>query len=385
MKKLLKNIIINLMPDYKSIINRQGKSVLFSYINDGYWLKKGSKKLLTHGNKLESLVIKNIFNEFGFNFYSIRYDKKIDVKKYRKVNPKIIFGIEPNFEKLCRAYPDAIKIYYATGAYVEHQNNMVKIRTDYVNNKKQCNIPYYRMVPENNAAKLADYIIQIGSGYTIETYPKKLRNKIILIRQSSFEFLNLDIEEKKKVFDKKSYLWFGSNGSILKGLDLVLDYFKKNKNLYLHIIGSIDKEFKKVYEKELFYTQNIIYHGYIPIYDPQIVEIANKCSFIIYPSVSEGGIPGSVINMMRLGIIPITGIYASSKDIEKYGYILKNTKLTSIDNMIQETQKISDDNLIYKFKACSEYSKNNYNLKVFESDFKSSLNEVLEFSREEVL
>lgn len=377
MKDKLKKMIVNLIPDYKSMVNDSNNIVLCSYINDGFILSKNSKKLLTHGNKIESIIIKEVFNELGFNFISIRYNKKINLKKYKDMNPKIIFGIEPNFEKLCEEFPNAIKIYYATGAYVDHQNSMVIKRTDEVNAKKNSNIPYYRTVKENKAARIADYIIQIGSKYTIETYPEELRKKILLIRQSSFEFLNLEIDKKKNIFSTKDYLWFGSNGSILKGLDLVIEYFKKNEDLNLHIIGPLDKEFEDVYRNELYKSRNIKYHGYIPIYDSRLIEITNKCTFILYPSASEGGVPGSVLNMMRLGLIPIVSKYASFNEIKEIGFLLDDLSIESISKTIKLTQSLSKDDIINNSRKSYEYVNDNHNLMEFENDIRLMIQMIL--------
>ncbi|MDK0881997.1 glycosyltransferase [Clostridium perfringens] len=383
MKKFLKKIIINIVPSYKSIIGKQNKKVICSYINDSFLFEKtNSNILLKHGNKREALVIRDVFNELGFNFYSIRYDKSMRINKYKKwSNPQIVFGIEPNFEKLSEKYNKSIKIYYATGAYKEHQNKMIKIRTDYVNEYKLSKIPYYRMVSENNAAFKADYIIQIGSKYTIETYPKELRDKIYTIRQSSFEFLNLNINDKKKAYKKNNYMWFGSNGSILKGLDILLEYFKNDPMVNLHIVGPIDDEFIDVFKEELFCTNNINYYGYIPIYDSKLIEIANKCSFIIYPSASEGGVPGSVLNMMKLGLIPILSKYASFDEIDQLGIKIDELNQKQINKAIRKSKKLNEKELEIKFIECSKYVNDNHTLKTFKEDFKRALLKILSNER----
>lgn len=370
MKEQLKKIIMNLIPDYKSFINSYNNTVLCSYVNDGFLLNKNSKKLLTHGNKIEAILIKEVFNDLGFNFIAIRYDKDINLGKYEKYNPAIVFGIEPNFEILCNKFPEALKIYYATGSFIEHQNNMVKFRTDYVNNLRNSDIPYYRMVPNNKAAYLADYIIQIGSDYTIDTYPEELRKKIFIIRQSSFEFLKMDKQKKFELYERNNYMWFGSNGTILKGLDLVLEYFKSNPHLYLNIIGPIDREFEETYKFELYELPNITYHGYIPIYDSKIVEIANKCSFLIYPSASEAGAPGSVINMMRLGLIPILVKYCSFNEILDIGFLIEDLTISSIENSIEKSQQMNNEELLFKFEECMYYATSNFTQNNFKNDFR---------------
>jgi len=47
-------------------------------------------------------------------------------------------------------------------------------------------------------------------------YTPKMWYKIILVRQSSFEFLDTNIEDKNYSSVKKKFLWFGGKGAILK-------------------------------------------------------------------------------------------------------------------------------------------------------------------------
>ena len=47
----------------------------------------------------------------------------------------IIFGLDPNFVTMSQKNPQALKIYYATGAYWKHQYSIVKNRIDSFNKK----------------------------------------------------------------------------------------------------------------------------------------------------------------------------------------------------------------------------------------------------------
>ncbi|WP_459478701.1 glycosyltransferase [Clostridium saccharoperbutylacetonicum] len=364
---------------YKSIIGENNPEVLISYVNTSFYVDLNKK--ITHGNNIESMIIRGVFNKLGYNFYSINHDTLFDDYNLCESYPRMVMGVEPNFPKLCNTYSKAIKIYYATGSYWEYQNCMIKKRTDEVNIKKNANIDYSRLVQPNKSAECADYIIQIGSNYTIQTYPEKLRKKIYLIRQSTFGYLNLDIGTKLTQYSKKDYMWFGSGGNILKGLDLVLEYFKNDSSVNLHIIGGpLENKFEKAYYEELYNTENIKYYGFIPISDSRILELANRCSFIIFPSCSEG-MPGSVLNMMRLGLIPILSLSAAFDEIEKYGIVIHKLNVEGIGQAVRESKKIANSKEISKkFEKCYEFVKKNYNEKTFEEDFNRIISEIFKLN-----
>lgn len=374
----IKKFLINIFDEYDSIVSKESNWVYVSYLSETYRLEGLKLYMKTHQNKQESLIIRDVFNELNYNFKAIRYDNRnINLKKISKNKCDIIFGIEPGFGVLCDNNLSSKKIYYATGSYFKHQNNMIIKRTDEVNRKKNSNIPYYRLVENHNSVEKSDYIIQIGSRYTIETYPEEYRDKIILINQTSCERIDLNIEEKIKEYSRDEYLWFGGKGSILKGLDLVLDYFHKQPNYKLHIVGPVDEEFKKVYKEELFNYKNIIYHGYLAVDSEELNKIANKCSFVILPSGSEGGLPGSVINMMKLGLIPIVSKYAACNYVKEKGFIIKELSEEGIDEIINKSQNLSNSQIESLFVENNKFIKHNYNKKVFKSQLKEALKNIL--------
>jgi len=116
-----------------------------------------------------------------------------------------------------------------------------------------------------------------------------------------------DIIAHRDSSSKKHYLWFGSSGLIHKGLDLCLDYFSKNQNIYLHICGPIEneKDFVNVYRRELFESPNIKVHGFVDIASEKFKNILSMCSFVIFPSCSEGGSPSVLTAIGNGGLIPI--------------------------------------------------------------------------------
>lgn len=327
--------------------------------------------MLKHQNRKEMLFIADVFTEQGFNIDVIRFNKKIDANNFK--NYDLIFGLEPNFEKICKENPKSKKIYYATGAYYKHQNYVIKNRTDKFNNKNNSHLEYKRMIKEHNSVRLADKIIQIGNKHTIETYPEKFRNKIITIRQTGYKFNNFDLAIKKQKFSSKNYLWFAGKGNILKGLDLVIDFFLKNDNLNLFIVGDLDKSFKHYYFNKIKKSKNIFYKGFLPINSNELINLAYECSFVVLPSSSEG-MPGSIINMMKLGLIPIVSKYASCVNEKATEIIINNICAEGLKEAIYKSQRFDKDELIKSFKTNHKFASENFNEDTFQNDFKKALN-----------
>jgi hypothetical protein len=343
-----------------------------SYIPDPFFKITDKQYLNKHQNRRETLLIGKIFNELGLGIKVERFDK---IFVYMSKRFDVVFGLEPNFMKAIAKNPKAIKIYYATGAYYKHQNTMIIQRTDEVNAKNKFQLSYQRLIKPHNSCEEADYIFQIGNLETIETYPVNLRNKIFLIRQSCYDY-NYNIQSKLFKYDRHHFMWMGSNGSILKGLDLILDFFHKNKEYTLHVVGNIDKDFHKAYCQVLEHTHNIQCHGFLSIDSVELINIAEKCIAIIFPSCSEG-FPGSVINMSKLGLIPIVSKWCAYKEINKLGYLLPQLDVESILSAINWIDNLPKSELEDLFFSNYEYANTNFNQSTFELDFTTALVKIL--------
>ncbi|MGL4338728.1 MAG: glycosyltransferase [Turicibacter sp.] len=316
--------------------------------------------------------MKKIIQKFGYGGLIENYNEKntqID-------NYDVVMGLEPKFNEVCDNNPKALKIYYATGAYWAHQNKMIKKRTDEVNRRYNTNLSYSRLVSAHKSNEIADYILQIGSSYTIQTYPEEIRCKIHTIDQSFVPIKNINIEKKIKNSDRNHYLWFASGGTVLKGLDLLLDFFSQNKDLTLHVVGPIDSDFKEQILPLFKNFENIRLYGYLDLQSKTLNNIIQVSTYVILPSGSEG-LPGSVLTGMGAGLIPIVSKYAAFDGINEMGYIIDDFNTESIANVIAEVQNLSDEEISKKMILASETVFSRFNLNRFEKQFIDFLSSVL--------
>ncbi len=101
-----------------------------------------------------------------------------------------------------------------------------------------------------------------------------------------------------------------------------------------------------------------------------------RCDFIVYPSGVEG-VPGSVLNAMKSGLIPLVTPWASFDGIGSLGYIMDNTDEISIGKAIDWALSLSESEIINRKKACSRFVNNNYNLNVFKKEFYDYFSRIL--------
>lgn len=349
------------------------KWAFVSYIPEACY-RKGESFLNGHQSRREMKTIVKVFKSLGYNVYVGDYRNT----RLPSINPSIIFGLEPAFEKACNRWPNALKIYYATGASYMHQNGMIKNRTDEFNMRYKpiVSYPYQRLAPESDRYYIADYIIQIGSDYTIGTYPEILRSKIKKIRQSSTLVSSDDLQISLEHKDKNTFLSLVGAGPVLKGVDLIVEYFRNHPEYTLHLAGSVDSDFWKAVGGGI---PNVIYHGFINTSSDEFKKIAEKCMFMLYPSCTEGGMPGSVINSMYYGCIPLVTKWAASsiEPVNQYGFLIRGLKVEDIAEAVSKARLLNDSQLLELCMKDRNYVISNYNLKNFAKDLTQALKSII--------
>ncbi len=390
MKYILKNLISILPREIIGDLKKQLKlpivnfyrtnfqqNVLISYIRKPF--KKGSD--FTHTNGIETLAIAEIFSELKYNVDVVNFDYEgfIDYQKY-----DIIFGFgEPLNNCFAKKKNKTTAIYYGTGMHECVQNYNTLSRIEDVYKKKGKWLLNSGRIVEKTWSKqttLVDAIITLGNDFVKESYSKYFNKTVYLIPPSFIKLYDYKKIIEKKNFEKaiKNYLWFGSDGKIHKGLDLLLDYFPSHPEIHLHICCSFknEEEFKKIYEKELLHTPNIHYHGFVLLNSPKFEKLLIECGFVIFPSCSEAGGP-SVLNVSgNGGIIPIIS-KESTIDFDEFTIEIKTLDQDGIENAIFRSQSFKIGELKEKSMLCGNAINLQHSLNNFKDTFKKCLEEIL--------
>lgn len=354
MKKILKKIIPRIIKkeiikylNNRVIINYYGinhnKRALLSYITAPF--KKDS---LSHTNFYEAQSWVKILDELGYTVDIIHYEnsKKLDLSKYN-----LICGFGDVFQRYFESTAN-IKtktIYYGTGMHICHQNNATLQRIKDVNKKKNVWLTGSSRFVEKtwtHQTSLVNGIIALGNEVCADSYRKYFDGNVYSLPAPFYKtFEAKEIIKRREEESKKHYLWFGSSGLVHKGLDLCLEYFQKNQDIYLHVCGPIENEpdFVATYNKELYETQNIKTYGFVDIQSKEFENILVNCSFVIFPSCSEGGSPSTLTVLGNGGLIPI--ITKETTINTGYEIWIDDFDYENIDIAIQKSKKLTFDEI----------------------------------------
>ena len=130
----------------------------------------------------------------------------------------------------------------------------------------------------NLAIERADCATILGNEFTISTF--RYANKPIYRLPISAPVIYPWPEGKDFEACRRRFLWFGSNGFVHKGLDLVLEAFAAMPEYHLTVCGPIkeemEKDFEKTFYRELYQTSNIRTEGWVDVVSPEFMRIANE-------------------------------------------------------------------------------------------------------------
>jgi glycosyltransferase involved in cell wall biosynthesis len=176
---------------------------------------------------------------------------------------------------------------------------------------------------------------------------------------------------------RSNFVWLGSGGAILKGLDLTVEAFANIPEAHLYIAGNIERETRlwSWLKGMLDRHSNLHYLGWVDVGSASFAKIANNCIGQVYPSASEGG-GGSVAQMMHFGLIPIVtqtatvwggflGFEIESQDSE--------TIITEIQKHVQTLLAFSDEELYKRSEAAREFARSTHTRPAYAASFAALL------------
>jgi len=321
------------------------RRALVSYLVHPFSIYHEDPLFFRHSNIWQSYEIVQILNEFGF---------LVDVVDFRDVSfvPKKSYDLflghgDNSFLSIVRNLPEkAKKIYYSTSNFWQYRNQAVVKRYEALSYRKKTDIFPMKMIPSilEKVLEMSDGIIGIGGDFTKKTYEGF--DPVIMVANSTFPDDRYDYSKKKFDQSRSHFLFFGGDDNIRKGLDLLLDAFVSLQQ-HLWICSFINEPVARLYAKELKHYSNIHLVGNVMLQSKQFYKVADTCAFSILPSCSEGQ-PGSVIECMNYGLIPIIS-EACSVDVNGFGDVLK---YCTIEEIRQTVERCS----IMPVKQCQSWS-----------------------------
>ncbi len=348
-------------------------NVLLSYDVEPFLLEENDPVLNSHTGYWDCKQMTRTFLNLGYCVDVIHYnnDHFVPAKKYF-----LFTGLGRNFDRiseLCNA--ECIKVLHIVWAHWSAHNTYQYERLLALKKRKGVMLKPRRLQTPTLAIEYADYAIVKGNEYSRSTY--SYAKKPIFPIPSSINTLYAWPDGKNFDACRDRFLWFGGEGVLHKGLDLVLEAFRELSDYHLTVCGPKGKEldFERIYHKELFETPNINYVGWVDVSSPEFVKIVNSCIAVVYASCSESG-GASVIVCMHAGLIPVTN-YESSAETADFGVVLKDCSINTIKDAVRTVSSLPKEELELRARKAWEYARANHTRKKFATEYKNTIEKII--------
>lgn len=368
----IKNEILNKMPlslvtymrDHKSSGNKSQKiyrnigvgvdftsqhKVLLCYVTNIFHIQKWDNQKGTRNVECAAFIEALVKNNCRIDVCAYNYDGAInDDYDY-------VIGFGPAYRKAIEQNPQAKSILYLTEKppYYSLQKESERIAYLYERHRIKTQINRSGLFFNDEDIVNADYIIMMGREGDENLLPDK---NVYLLSPTGLKCDNYTLEKKDFDQAKKHFLWMGSRGAVLKGLDILYDAFSVAPNLVLHVAG-LDSVDRRILSK--IKPANVIDHGYLKIGTAYANKVFDDCAFFLFPSCSEG-VSTSTLTAMNFGLIPLVTSEASVATID-----MKYLKSYHVEDVVREiTDRSASDSISLRKEAESirEFARERYSL-----------------------
>lgn len=361
--------------DFKKYLNTSSskpKRVLVSYLVNPVLDDLSQKPTEMFSNNGAGRTIPKVLNQLGYIVDVINWD---DTKPIKREYDLIVSHGGKNFDQIEKLKTKQNKlVYYSTGSYWRYHNDEEQKRLNYFEKRHNTKYKLDREIQhaEEQANAKADAIIALGNQDTANTYTKF---KHVFHLQGA----SMPIVPPRTINELNSnelgFLFMAGPGNLHKGLDIVLDAWEKlPKELHLHIVTLIDDDFAQYYKKQLYDTPNIHTYGFVIQRSKQYYDIISTCQFSMLLSCSEGS-PGSVIESMHQGLIPIDS-RESHVDIGKYGYVLKQNTVEELVGLLQTLSQLKKNEIVQSQLNLRSWAEKEFTVQRYEQEFTTIIQEV---------
>jgi len=251
------NTVITLRPEGSS----RGR-VLFSYIIDAFLLPPGDSIPKSHTNFWQSWQMAKTFVQLGYEVDVIHWTNQNFIPRGHYA---ILVDVRRNLERLAPLLNhDCIKILHIDSAHILFQNAAEANRLLALQKRRGVTLIPRRFEKPNQGIEFADYATATGNDFVVGTFAYAKKK---IFKLPSPCGVTLDWLERDWTQCRKRFLWFSSSSLVHKGLDLALEAFRQMPECHLTICAPVEreKEFVRVYQRELYEASNIHTIGWVDI------------------------------------------------------------------------------------------------------------------------
>lgn len=237
-----------------------------------------------------------------------------------------------NWEYLSRnVVGGAAKVFFACTLYWKEHNRAELKRFADLELRRGTRLPADRLLSSDEfALHDADGIICLGNEDAVRTFSGF--PVCLPINNGAYPDPSVNLRAKDFESGKKHFLFYGSAGSIHKGLDLLLEAFLE-LDAELYWVGQMEPHLLDLYKSEIESHPNIHLVGWVTLRSSSFYEIMRRCNCVILPSCAEGQV-GGVVECMNQGLIPIVS-RASVLDVKDFGLVLEECSIREIRDTVK--------------------------------------------------
>lgn len=325
-----------------------------------------------HSMYWETAEMVRQLNERGLvvDFYDVHCIEPIDWATYA------VAFVQSDRLAECPAKLPVKKVFYCTENYWAFQNLAELTRLKAFHGRTGIWVRPERQTRVSFSDEHADFLTSFGTPFQQHLYSEKPHKHLLNISVAQ-----QPVHVVKNVPQaRQNFLWLGSGGAILKGIDLVVEAFLTMPNATLYLGGALEREPRlwEWLEPVLRQHSNIIYLGWVDVASAKFAEIANRCIAQIYPSASEGG-PGAVAQLLHFGLIPIVTRSAAVRGAYLGWEIPSEVPaeiIAAIRQHVQELQHLSDAVLQQRSVACQTFAAAHHTRPAYAASFAALLDKV---------
>lgn len=357
-KKINKyNLVLNINKDF----TKKQKKVLIVYINSNFISKYDN---VYHSQIYEMTQIVKVFIDRDYDIDVINCHESDAINLIEDVKYNLIFGLGDVFYEMALKNPNAKKILYLTENHPEFSYKKELERIKYYKERNGQNVSVIsrtNLYFKKEHFKVVDYVIAMGN--TDELIKDKI--KFFSINPTGLINNEFNINYNNIDFSKKNFLWFGSNGAVHKGLDIVYEIFSNRDDVNLYICGLNKKERKILKIKE---KKNIKILGRVDVNTEEFNKLAKEVCWMIYPSCSEA-MSTSVLTCMLHGIIPIVIRENGFKKLLNNCIYLDDFKIEYIDEYITKLLSLDNNEIRLLKKRVYQFAHEEFTIEKFSNNF----------------
>ncbi len=352
------------------------KKILVSYLD----LKHSSWDLQRQQMNVSGTIHTNRAELFAIISALIELDYCIDVvlhgdvwgfeKVLKNRDYDVIFGLGNVFRRAVEVFPNAYNIIYMTENpyYISYKREMERIQ--YFKQRHGVEYPIYRtgMFFKDGEENKADAIICLGDEKPFLERSLKTER---LFPTAFIPNNKMDYSKRKK----NTFVVFGTDGMIHKGVDIVFEVFERHPEWELYLCGhDVTKGLKELGYKHI--PSNIQDKGYLVPKTEEFNKVMEEASYVILISCSEATATG-VLTCMAHGMIPIV---TKGNGFEHFGDLCvfcDTYSIEAVEDTIKNTILKNVDNCLPKFMKVEDFAAKEFSLESFQKNFKKAFEKTM--------